>query len=246
MLNLKTVNNAFTAASAWLGAARPVSHVATVTLLGTSIYAVHEGAASILPPGLVLSTTAAMIGMEWLQWTGLGRITKLDDAQEFNRSAVLKAQCAGIGGLQVILYTLAVVNFAREAGANWSGGWPLVGSIAIAALYAALNFVAKWTSCDQIRAARAGVGPTGGSRIENMIFGSTPSPDFAPAESSAYTADVVNFENRLRQRGEPLFGELDPRIVASATRDAPERLKLFVKRERVRRQRASEKVAAAA
>lgn len=143
MFTFTTVKNVFRA----VAERRPVSHLAAVTLLGTSIYGVHEGAASVLPAGLVAATTAAMLGAEWLQWTALGRLSKLGDTL---RAHVLQWQCAGIGLLQVLLYTLAVTNYAREAGMDWGSGWPMAGAIAIASLFAGLNFVAKWTSCEAL------------------------------------------------------------------------------------------------
>jgi hypothetical protein len=143
----------------WIIKRRPVSHAAAVTLLGTSIYGVHEGAASVLPAGLVAATTAAMLGAEWLQWTALGRLARLEQAKDSVRANVLKAQCAGIGALQVALYTLAVVNYAREAGLNWSEGPALFLSIGFALLFAGLNFVAKWTSCEPIETSAPGRPP---------------------------------------------------------------------------------------
>ncbi len=88
-----------------------------------------------------------MLGAEWLQWTALGRLARLGDTL---RAQVLQAQCVGIGGLQVLLYTLAVTNYAKEAGMDWGSGWPMAGAIAIAALFACLNFIAKWTSCEAL------------------------------------------------------------------------------------------------
>lgn len=196
MINANTLNNSFTAQ---IERARPISHLSAATLLVTSIYAVHEGAASILPGGLVVATTAAMVGMEWLQWTGLGRISKLDDAGEHGRSAVLKLQCAGIACLQVILYTLAVVNFARAAGADWSQGWPLVGSIVIAMLYAGLNFVAKWTSCDAIgEAAAQSGGPTGGTRVHEAIF--SRAPQLAAPTANDDNVVAFDLERAIREK----------------------------------------------
>lgn len=236
MLNIQFVKDAFTA----LNAARPVSHLAAVTLLGTSIYAVHEGAASILPAGLVVSTTAAMIGMEWLQWTGLGRLSKLDDAGEFTRSSVLKLQCAGIAALQVILYTLAVVAFAKAGGADWSQGWPLVGSIAIAGLYAGLNFVAKWTSCDPVAAAKSTSGPTGGQRVHDVLF-STPAPALsAPtADAEDDETNIVRFMDRIAHTN----AKFEKDAKAEPARPVPVRLRNSAKRVRVRVQRANERQA---
>lgn len=240
MINAHTLNNSFTAQ---IERARPISHLSAATLLVTSIYAVHEGAASILPGGLVVATTAAMVGMEWLQWTGLGRISKLDDAGEHGRSAVLKLQCAGIACLQVILYTLAVVNFARAAGADWSQGWPLVGSIVIAMLYAGLNFVAKWTSCDAIDAEKSTTsgGPTGGQRIHDVLF-STPAPALAApaAEVEDDETNILRFINRVRHTN----AKFEKDAAAQPARPTPVRLRLAEKRIKTRAWR-EKKVAAA-
>lgn len=240
MINANTLNNSFTAS---IERARPVSHLAAVTLLATSIYAVHEGAASILPAGLVLATTAAMVGMEWLQWTGLGRISKLDDAGEHGRSAVLKLQCAGIAALQVILYTLAVVNFARAGGADWSQGWALFGSVAIAGLYAGLNFVAKWTSCDPVEAAPRATsgGPTGGQRVHDVLF-SAPAPALpAPAADDEVAAEdnIVRFMKRIEQTN----AKFEKDAAAQPARETPVRLRLAEKRIKTRAWR-EKKVAA--
>lgn len=172
MYSSTTINKPFTSTVA---EARPVSHLAAITLLATSIYAVHSGAEAALhdAPGLVTATTAAMVGFEWLQWTALGRMTTLDDARHHTRANVLKLQCAGIAALQVLLYTIAVVSYAAKSGADWAHGWPLAGSVAIASLYAFLNFVAKWTSCDTVEAS-ATTGTTvhnGGTPAHAAIFG---------------------------------------------------------------------------
>lgn len=241
MLNTNTLNNSFLAS---VQRARPVSHLAAVTLLATSIYAVHEGAASILPGGLVVATTAAMVGMEWLQWTGLGRISKLDDAGEHTRSSVLKLQCAGIAALQVILYTLAVVAFARAGGADWSQGWALFGSVAIASLYAGLNFVAKWTSCDPVGEVKAATsGPTGGQRVHDVLF-STPAPSLpAPAaEVEDDETNIVRFMDRIAHT----HAKFERDAKAEPARPTPVRLRSAAKRIRVRAQRAAEKQVAAA
>lgn len=198
-----SVNKSFTETVA---EARPVSNLAAVTLLVTSIAAVHFGAESVLKdaPGLLAITTGAMIGFEWLQWTSLGRITRLDDARQHARANVLKAQCAGIACLQVLLYTVAVVAYAGKTGANWGEGWPLAGSIAIASLYAFLNFVAKWTSCETVDAPAAsratGSGPKGGTSIDDAIFGKLESATPAPSKSSNVTQlqDRANRESERR------------------------------------------------
>lgn len=227
-----TVKNLFTA----VAARRPLSHLAAVTLLGTSVYAVHEGAAAVLPAGLAAATTAAMIGAEWLQWTALGRLARIEEARDDMRALVLKWQCVGVGVLQVLLYTLAVVNFAREAGQNWGEGWALLGTVAIAALFAGLNFVAKWTSCDELQQR----GPTGGRPIHHAIF-SAPAIESPEVGLARYTTDqgVVDFEDALRKRGEVTWTEIDPRIQANADRDAAERYRMWKRREQRRRQRAA-------
>jgi hypothetical protein len=226
-----TIKNTFTA----IAARRPVSHLAAVTLLGTSVYAVHEGAAAVLPAGLAAATTAAMVGCEWLQWTALGRLAKVEDASDDVRALVLKYQCVGVGGLQVLLYTLAVVNFASEAGQNWGQGWALCGTIAIAALFAALNFIAKWTSCDQLEQR----GPVGGRPVHHALF-SAPALESPEPSLARYTTDqgVIDFEDALRKRGERTFEEVDPRVQANAARDADERFRMWKKREAKRRERA--------
>jgi hypothetical protein len=237
-MSIATVlNNAFTA----VVAARPVSHLAAVTLLGTSIYAVHEGAASILPAGLVVATTAAMIGMEWLQWTGLGRISKLDDAGEHTRASVLKLQCVGIAGLQVVLYTLAVVAFAKAGGADWSQGWALFGAVAIAALYAGLNFVAKWTSCDPVATAKSG-GPTGGQRVHDVMFSA---PAVPALESVPTEADWANDPAILKfvKRVEHTNGKFEKDAAAKPARETPVRLRLATKRLQTRAWREQKRAA---
>lgn len=223
-----TLNDAFTA----LAARRPVSHLAAVTLLGTSVYAVHEGAAAVLPAGLAAATTAAMLGAEWLQWTALGRLARIEEARDDMRALVLKWQCAGVGALQVLLYTLAVVNFAHEAGQDWGQGWALFGTVAIAALFAGLNFVAKWTSCDELQ----GRGPTGGRPVHHAVF-STPALEARETGLARYTSDqgIIDFEELLARR-ERAVGS-DPRIQANADRDAAERFRLWKRREQRRRQR---------
>jgi hypothetical protein len=184
-----TVKNSFAA----IVEARPVSHAAALTLLGTSLYGVHEGADAVLPAGLTAALTFAMVGGEWLQWTSLGRLRAIDDAGDDARSLALKAQCLAVGCLQVLLYSLFVWNVAREAGANWGQGWPLLGVVSIATVFAGLNFVAKWTSCDAIETYRR-AGPTGGRR----------SPAPVHAETARFTSDqgVIDFEARLRAAGE--------------------------------------------
>jgi hypothetical protein len=239
MINANTLNNSLTAT---IERARPLSHLAAATLLVTSIYAVHEGAASILPAGLVVATTAAMIGMEWLQWTGLGRIAKLDDAGEHTRASVLKLQCAGIAVLQVILYTLAVVAFAKAGGADWSQGWALFGSIGIAALYAGLNFVAKWTSCDPVgeKAAASSGGPTGGQRVHDVLF-STPAPALpAPAaEIEDDETNILRFVDRVRHTN----AKFEKDAAAEPARPTPVRLRLAAKRLQTRAWREQKRAA---
>lgn len=241
MINATTLNNSFMAS---VSRARPLSHLAAATLLITSIYAVHEGAASILPAGLVVATTAAMIGMEWLQWTGLGRIAKLDDAGEHTRSSVLKLQCAGIACLQVVLYTLAVVAFARAGGADWSQGWALFGSIGIAALYAGLNFVAKWTSCDPVGDVRTSSGgPTGGQRVHDVLFSAEPAPmlESVPATEADWANDptVVKFVKRL----EHTASKFEKDAAAEPARPTPVRLRLATKRLQTRAWREQKRAA---
>lgn len=227
------INSSFTA----ITHARPVSHAAAITLLGTSIYAVHEGAASSgLPQGLVAATTAAMIGMEWLQWTSLGRLAKIDDANDERRSLALRFQCAGIGCLQVALYTIMVVNFAKAGGLDWSHGWGLVGSVFFATLYAALNFVAKWTSCDPVD-AESSTGPTGGSRVHTAIFSSPALP--APA-SNDDTVISFDLEKAIREKTARMeAAEAAALAVAPPVRSAPVRLRNSSKRIRMRAKRAA-------
>lgn len=232
MLNTTQITNSFTA----LVRARPVSHLAAMTLAGTSLFFVHEGADSVLPAGLTVATTAAMIGMEWLQWTTLGRIAKLEDARRFERASVLKLQALGVGCLQVILYTLAVVNFAREAGANWGEGWALLGAVAIAALYGALNFVVKWTSCDPVDAETSG-GPTGGQRIHSAIFSMPALPAIASNDDNVVTFDL---EKAIREKTARMeAAEASALQVAPPVRPAPVRLRNAAKRIRVRAKRAT-------
>lgn len=173
MYSSTTVNKPF---AMRLAEARPLSHLAAATLLCTSVYMVHAGATIALKdaPGLIAATTLASAAIEWLQWTALGRIAKVEKAGDDNRAGLLKLQSIGIGMLQVILYTLAVTGYAAQAGANWSEGWPLFGAIAVGALFAGLGFIVKWTSCERIEAREAGAsGPNGGARapIDEAIFG---------------------------------------------------------------------------
>ncbi len=190
-----TVNKPFTERVA---EARPLSHLAAATLLGTSIFMVHSGAETALhdAPQLVAATTAAIIGIEWLQWTALGRIAKLERANEHTRAGVLKLSSLGIGVFQVILYTIAVVGYAAKSGASWGEGWPLFGAIAIATLFAAISFVTKWTSCDNVDAPAAAThaGPTGGTRapIDDAIFGREP----------AKPATVTQLKQRIARTAE--------------------------------------------
>lgn len=191
-----TVNKPFTER---VREARPISHLAAATLLGTSVYMVHHGATIALSqaPGLIAATTAAIAAIEWFQWTALGRIASADEAGEAHRAGVLKLQSLGIGIFQVVLYTIAVVGFAAEAKADWSGGWPLIGAIAFAALFAAVSFVVKWTSCESIQhGKRNGAGPTGGTRapIDEAIFG-------AP-RLSAPAGNVSNIRQRVSRQHE--------------------------------------------
>lgn len=229
------IKNAFTA----IAAARPLSHLAAVTLLGTSVYAVHAGAEGVLPAGLAAATTAAMIGAEWLQWTALGRLAKIEEAQDDMRAMVLKWQCAGIGCLQVMLYTLAVQNFAGEAGQDWGQGWALAGTVAIAALFAALNFVAKWTSCDEL-AERA---PARRAAVHSALF-SEALPPALPAPADDLCADdvgVIRLADRLAQR--EAQHELDGQAKAIAGRTPDERLQLAIKRLQLRHRRALKRAA---
>lgn len=231
MLNRTFLSNSFTA----LVRARPVSHLAAMTLAGTSLFFVHEGADSVLPEGLTIATTAAMVGMEWLQWTTLGRMAKLEAAREFERASVLKAQSAGVGCLQVILYTLAVVNFAREAGANWGEGWALLGAIAIAALYCALNFVVKWTSCDPVDAESSG--PTGGQRIHSAIFSGPALPAPVANDDTVISFDL---EKAIREKTARMeAAEATALQAAPKVRPAPVRLRNAAKRIRMRAKRAA-------
>lgn len=237
------VKDAFTA----VNAARPVSHAAALSLLGTSIYAVHEGASSVLPIGLTAATTTAMVGLEWLQWTALGRLAKIEEAGDDVRAFTLKAQCVGIGGLQVLLYSLAVVNFAREAGADWSQGWTLMGTIAIALLFAALNFSAKFNSCDPVQQPRrSSSGPTGGQRIHDAIFSAPALP--APVAND----DVVisfDLERAIREKTARMEAA-EALALEDHTRPAfkTPALERFVKRTKLRQRRATqvERKAAAA
>lgn len=227
------LNSAFTS----IIRARPVSHVAAVTLLGTSIYAVHEGAASSgLPAGLVTATTAAMIGMEWLQWTALGRLAKIEDAGHDGRALALRAQCAGIGCLQVALYTIMVVNFAKAGGLDWSQGWALAGSVFFAALFACLNFIAKWTSCDAIE-SEPGRGPTGGSRVHSAIFSAPALPAPASNDDNLISFDL---EKALREKTARMeAAEAAALAAAPPVRSAPVRLRNAGKRIRTRVKRAA-------
>ncbi|MDZ4760072.1 MAG: hypothetical protein SGJ21_03250 [Alphaproteobacteria bacterium] len=233
-----TVKNTFTA----IAAGRPASHLAAATLLGTSLYGVHEGAAAVLPAGLTTALTAAMIGAEWLQWTALGRMRAIEDASDDARALTLKGQCVAIGALQVAGYSLFIWNAGREAGMSWGMGTDAFWGVLVgAALFAALNFVAKWTSCDPV-GRRTGTGPTGGSRIHDVMFSSPalPAPS-VESEPARYTSEagLVDFQDALRKRGELAFNEVDPRLAASGTRDAGERFKLWRKRERMRQVRAA-------
>lgn len=233
MLNRTFLSNSFTS----IAAARPVSHLAAVTLLGTSIYAVHEGAAaSGLPAGLVTATTAAMIGMEWLQWTALGRLARIVDAGEEGRAFALRAQCAGIGCLQVALYTIMVVNFAKQGGLDWSQGWALMGSIFFAALFAALNFIAKWTSCDAIGSDKS-TGPTGGQRVHEAIFSTPSRPQLPSNDDNVVTFDL---EKAIREKTARMeAAEASALQAAPPAREAKVRLRNAAKRIRMRAQRAA-------
>jgi hypothetical protein len=231
-----TVKNAFTA----LAASRPFSHAAAVTLLGTSIYAVHEGATATLPVGLASATTAALIGAEWLQWTALGRMARIEDAGDQVRALVLRGQCAGVGALQVGLYTMAVLNYAHAAGLDWSHGWALAGTIAAAALFAALNFVAKWTSCDQVDGRRP---PS--VRLHNAIFSepvaAMPALQAPAVEAGCDDVGVIRLEDRIRRHEKMV--DADALAKATAGRSADERLQLFIKRAQTRRRRESKRAA---
>lgn len=230
-LSITTVKNLLTA----VREARPVSHLAAVTLLGTSIYAVHAGAEATLPGGLVIATTAAMLGAEWLQWTALGRLATLEAARDDDRARVLRWQCIGIGGLQVALYTLATVNFAREAGQDWSRGGALALAIGFAALFAALNFVAKWTSCDAVP-PRQSVRPA--PRVESQ-------PMTLESEPADWSQDstVIAFADRLSHRARIEAVEADRLRLAPPERPAAERLQLATKRLQTKARRAAKRAA---
>jgi hypothetical protein len=199
-----TVNKPFTER---VSEARPLSHVAAATLLCTSVYMVHSGATIALEdaPGLITATTLASAAIEWLQWTALGRIAKAEKAGEDNRAGLLKLQSIGIGVLQVILYTIAVVGYAAQAGANWGEGWPLFGAVVVGAMFAGLGFIVKWTSCERIeeRRANASAGPNGGTRapIDAAIFGA---PRLAAPERSAPAriSNVSNIKERVSRHHE--------------------------------------------
>lgn len=191
-----TVKKPFTDAA---DEARPVSHVAAATLLATSIYMVHSGAETALPhaPELVTATTAAIVAIEWLQWTALGRIKKLEAAGDDVRAAALKWQSAGIGVFQVVLYTLAITGYAAKGGADWSTGWALAGSIALAAMFAGISFVSKWTSCEAVAATGTASGPTGGTRapIDEALFG-------AAAPAAAKPGTVTELKQRVARHAD--------------------------------------------
>lgn len=232
-MNIKfiTVKNLLTA----IREARPVSHAAAVTLLGTSIYAVHEGAAATLPSGLVVATTAAMLGAEWLQWTSLGRLATLEAARDDDRARVLRWQAVGIGLLQVSLYTLAVQNFAREAGQDWSQGWALALAVGFAALFAALNFVAKWTSCDHVAPRTSGRPPVR-ANVQPIALESEPA-------DWGQDSTVIAFADRLAHRARIDAVEADRLRLAPPERSTSERLTLATKRLQTRARRAAKRAA---
>lgn len=220
------VKDAFT----WTVSRRPVSHAAAAAIVATSAYAVHHGAEASLPQ-LAGAATAALVGFEWLQWTALGRLATIEDARDDNRAMVLKAMCAGIGGLQIAGYTFAVLAIARESGVNWAHGWALAGVVVMAIVYAGLNFVAKYASCDPVESKRRPI-PTGG----------TPKSLPVDALPAAFTADDGDgFERRLR-----LVGSLDNRDVAHATAGGQRLTDEAVHRTRKRLQKRIERSRAAA
>lgn len=200
--------------------ARPLSHLAAFTLLGTSIFMVHSGAETALAdaPQLVTATTAAIVAIEFLQWTALGRIAKLTTAREHSRASVLKWQSAGIGIFQVILYTLAIVGYAAKGGADWTSGVALYGAIALAALFAGISFVSKWTSCEPVATAAdaSASGPTGGTRapIDAAIFGDRASPATKPG-------NVAELKQRVARHAEerPFRPGAKPATASNAGRD---------------------------
>jgi hypothetical protein len=164
----------------WIVAHRPVSHAAAAAIVATSAYAVHAGASAALPAGLAGAATAALIGFEWLQWTALGRLAAIERVGDDSRAAVLKAMSVGIGGLQIGLYSFAAIAIAGEGGMDWGRGWALAGVLLGAAIYAGLNFVAKYASCDPIDVRTSS--PTGGRRapVHSAIFEAAPAlPDFS-------------------------------------------------------------------
>ena len=113
--------------------------------------------------------------------------------------------------------------------------WPLVGSVAIAMLYAGLNFVAKWTSCDAIGGEKSTTsgGPTGGQRVHDVLFNgpALPAPEAAPAAAvEDDETNILRFIDRVRHTN----GKFEKDAAAEPVRPAAVRLRLASKRIQTR------------
>lgn len=165
------VNAAFTAVGK-----RPASWLAAATLPVTSLLVSHQGFERALPTGIVDSVTAAMIGLEFAQWISLGRLSQIQDAGDDARETTLRAQMLGIGALQVVGYTIAIVGHAAAQGQDWSR-WPALAVVAMfGAFFAWLNVSMKWTIADPIETKRRRAGSA-----ETAVFGAAPKALAAPA-----------------------------------------------------------------
>lgn len=147
--------------------ARPASFAAAATLPVTSLIIAHQGFKRALPTDLVDTGTWAMVGLEFAQWISLGRLAELEDARDDERATALKWQMAGIGCVQVVGYTFAVLGHAAAKGQDWSAMPAILAVIAFGAFFAWLNVSMKWTIADPVTpkgrrtASGAAIGPIG-------------------------------------------------------------------------------------
>lgn len=240
MLNTQSVNDAFTPIFE-----RPASHAAAGVFLGTSIYVAHEGLMRWAPGNLGGALTALFVATAALQWLSGSRKMECEDAKDGERADAVTEQAWRFGIIEGGLFAmggLALSNLAIDF-------WSVAAAIVCGALFSYSSYRVKWTMCDPVQAKRSAPS-NGGTRVHDPLLDgpALPADDFQPAAVARYTSDegVVDFEKALRKRGEVNFNEVDPRLSASAVRDAGERYKLWVKRERMRQTRAAEKQAVAA
>lgn len=233
MLNPSIVNNAFNAVYDAMRA-RPVSHVAAATFLGTSIYVAHEGLTRWAPGNLGNALTALFCAAAVLQWLALGRKDACEDAKDFGRADAVISQAWMFGVIETVLYALGGLSLAEVAVDAWSVAAALAGG----GIFAFANFRVKWVSCDAVR--RRGRPTLGGT--PETIFVPTADNELAPESFPADWATdpkIVDFVERMRRVA--TCDAKDAPAKAQATRSAGERLKLAAKRIRTRVWRANQR-----